>query len=334
MDDIFIPLQVKKPIKVDSFRDALSRLKKTLEVPQQNMLRACWWDNSSNDVDSIEEAIGSNYSFSIKVEDVSSWTPLSATLLHMHNYHPLDPDVSSETVDAYNYKNVEGSQIWNYKNLMICMKGLNYVYNESFPTRQITITLYAHIPDFRDHCGNNYRNYSEREKIYQDTYIKNFPKLVFWMSWHDVQVIKNTNTILYLEYGKFEELRKSFLMYCYTLEDEKYLKEIDTEIIPDGPFYDDEKKSGVCDCIYIRLLKSNFDNPNAKIIKSIEEKFKSIYWIWRLAFEVRKHGSFISDSINENMYFAKLEDRYLVAYLIKDIENGYYDKVEWYWFNN
>ena len=95
--NIFVPLQVKKPIKVSSFRDALAYLKKTLKVPQENMIRACQWDNKSNDVDSIEEAIGHEYSFSINTYDSRSlYSHFAPESLYNSECFPFDPSVESE----------------------------------------------------------------------------------------------------------------------------------------------------------------------------------------------------------------------------------------------
>ncbi len=339
MNDIFISLQVKKPIKVDSFREALTHLKKTLEVPQQNMVRACWWDNTSNDVDSIEEAIGPEYSFSIVMGEYSYYDNFAPFSLYNSEYVPFDPSVESEIVAMYKYSNIEGSPKitrYNEKNI-ICMTCIYHQFIESKLVRQISIVLYAHLPNFRENGGTAFygNNYYEHEKIYLDNCLKNFNKLVFWMSWHDVQVIEGTNSTLYLD-DKFNKLKELFWIRFNTIEDEKYLKKMDREIIPDGPFDKPEQKEGIISNINyddIRFIRSNYDHPNAKFINDVEEKFKDVCWVRHLAFEVRKYGSFISDDVNNDMYLAKLENRILVAYLIEDYE---YDTktIKWYWFMN
>ena len=240
----------------------------------------------------------------------------------------------------YKYNNIDGnektSRFYPNRDDIICMKCISHQFIESKPVRQISIVLYAHLPNFDKNGGQAFygKNYYEHEKIYNDTCLKNFNKLVFWMSWHDVQVIEGTNTTIYLHEKKFNELKKLFWIRYNAIKDEKFLEKIDTEIIVDGPFDKPRRKKGICfEENGLRVITSNSDNPNAKLLNEVEEKFKDVYWVKRIAFEVRKYGSFISDDVDEDLYIAKLENRILVAYLMESYDCDITTKnIYWCWF--
>jgi len=337
MDSIIIPLKVKKPIKLRSFREALMIFKQSLLDNPVNTVCAYNWDNESNDIECVEDAIKDSMSeidnqsmkstFSIDTKHYDWYMEMLAVSLCESDPIPYENDVDKETLLAYTY-NHDG---FSHDKNIIEMTAVFCIYNESTIVRQIAIKLFAHIPLFRNCGGEAFfgNDYYKHEKSYYERCVTNFNKSVCWMSWHDMKVIHGTNLTLHLSDDK---LKEPFWKIYRKIQDDKYLKSLENEVICDGPFSDPEIKFGIFNLSLLHDIDTDADDPNAKLIYEVYKKFESSPWVQRIAFEVRKYGSFVSESLNNDMYLVKFEDRILCACLLISDDEYESDKVKWYWF--
>ncbi len=330
---MFVPLEVHKPVRVVSFREAIANFRSSLATPCRNTLRAEYWNPYLNDVESIAAEFGQDFAFSdIEPKQCLCYSTLSAVGISTRiEQLPIAGD--EETLAAYQYENVDGDS-YHQTNTMITT-GVAHYFDAGKLCRQVTVVLYAHLKSFEDAGG---KDYYARKQAHEADCIKNFHRRVFWMSWHDMQVIEGVSSSLYLttEFGKMKD---AFLEKYWKAKHEAYLALLDTELIFDGPFHRKDSTSGAFRAT--EDLSSDYDededsdHPNAKIIKDVMNKFgEKDKWVVRLAYEVRKHGGpFVEDRVNNDAYayLAKLDDRILVAHLERESESDA-DYIQWYWF--